>query len=131
MRVRRLEFEHRSSYIRGVPIDVSTVGVAVVTGAARGIGAGIASAAARAGMTVVVADRDGEAAAARAEQLSAAGGRAIGVTTDVTDFDAVERLAEIAFAQDAPVRLLANNAGIEHVGLSGRGRRRGGTTCSP
>ena len=100
-----------------MPIDVSAIGVAVVTGAARGIGAGIAGAAARAGMTVLVADRDGEAAAARAEQLTADGGRAFGVTTDVTDFDAVERLAEVAFAQDAPVRLVAGNAGIEHVGL--------------
>ena len=100
-----------------MPTDVSATGVAVVTGAARGIGAGIAGAAARAGMTVLVADRDGEAAAARAEKLNEAGGRAIAVATDVTDFDAVERLAEIAFGQDAPVRLVAGNAGIEHVGL--------------
>jgi NAD(P)-dependent dehydrogenase (short-subunit alcohol dehydrogenase family) len=100
-----------------VPIDTTSPGVAVVTGAARGIGAGIAGAAVRAGMTVLLADRDGDAAHARAEQLTRAGGGAIGVATDVTDFHAMERLAELAFAQDAPVRLLAGNAGIEHVGL--------------
>ncbi len=93
-------------------------GIAVVTGAARGIGAGIARAAVRAGMTVVLADRDGPAAAELAAALGAAGeGRAIGVGCDVTDAGAVERLADVAFAQGAPVRLVANNAGIEHVGL--------------
>lgn len=96
---------------------MSDPGVAVVTGAARGIGAGIARAAAEADMTVVVADLDADAAAATAAELVGAGGRALGVGTDVTDQDAVERLADVAFAQDAPVRLVASNAGIEHVGL--------------
>ena len=91
-------------------------GVAVVTGAARGIGAGIARAAAGAGMTVVLADRDGDAAAARADELAAAGGRAIGMPCDVTDADEVAQLADVAFARGA-VRLVASNAGIEHVGL--------------
>jgi NAD(P)-dependent dehydrogenase (short-subunit alcohol dehydrogenase family) len=104
-------------YIPGVAIDPSAGGVAVVTGGARGIGAGIAGAAARAGMAVVVADRDAAVAGARAERLSADGHRAIAVPTDVTDYDAVERLADIAFAQGPPVQLLANNAGVEHVGL--------------
>jgi NAD(P)-dependent dehydrogenase (short-subunit alcohol dehydrogenase family) len=100
-----------------VPTDARSPGVAVVTGAARGIGAGIARAAAAAGMTVVLADRDGDGAAARADELTAGGARALGVATDVTDFEDVERLADRAFALDAPVRLLAGNAGIEHVGL--------------
>jgi NAD(P)-dependent dehydrogenase (short-subunit alcohol dehydrogenase family) len=92
-------------------------GVAVVTGGARGIGAGIARAAARSGMTVVLADRDGDAAAALAGELAAAvGAQAVGVGCDVTDAGALEGLADVAFARGR-VRLVANNAGIEHVGL--------------
>jgi NAD(P)-dependent dehydrogenase (short-subunit alcohol dehydrogenase family) len=92
-------------------VDLKSPGVAVVTGAARGIGAGIARAAARAGLRVVLADRDGAAVEQVAAELAG-----VGIETDVTDYDSVVHLADVAFAQ-GPVQLVANNAGIERVGL--------------
>ena len=58
--------------------------VAVVTGAASGIGKEIARTFFRAGARVVIADRDSAAAHAAAEELEGSGGRAIAVAMDVT-----------------------------------------------
>ena len=66
---------------------------AVVTGAGRGIGEGIARTIAGAGAGVVLAARRTEEIERVAEQIRKDGGRAIAVTTDVTDEDAVEALA--------------------------------------
>ncbi|QYU70975.1 SDR family NAD(P)-dependent oxidoreductase [Leptolyngbya sp. 15MV] len=89
-------------------------GVAVITGAASGIGAGLARHAAGRGMTVVLADRD----RARLDQVAAGiGAAAIAVETDVTDSAALECLAERAFAA-GPVELLFNNAGVLTTGRS-------------
>jgi len=91
--------------------------VAVVTGAASGIGLGLARAAARAGMRLVIADLE-EAALARAEQeLSAEGVCVRAQRTDVSRAEEVEALAELAFAEHAAVHLLCNNAGV----IAGRG----------
>lgn len=87
-------------------------GVAVVTGAASGIGAGLARCAAARGLTVVLADREADKVA---EVAAGIGG--IAVPTDVTDPAALERLAERAFAA-GPVDLLFNNAGIMVTGNS-------------
>ncbi|MXO74321.1 SDR family NAD(P)-dependent oxidoreductase [Altererythrobacter aerius] len=87
-------------------------GVAVITGAASGIGAGLARKAAARGMSVVLADRDAERLAVVAAET---GG--IAVPTDVTDPDALEALAHEAFAQ-GPVDLLFNNAGVLTTGNS-------------
>ncbi len=88
--------------------------VAVITGAASGIGAGLAREAVRRGMTVVLADRDEAGLNSMAAALGAA---AHSVPTDVTDPDALERLAEAAFAL-GDVDLLFNNAGVLSTGLS-------------
>jgi NADP-dependent 3-hydroxy acid dehydrogenase YdfG len=92
-------------------------GTAVITGAAGGIGSGMARAAASVGMAVVLADIDTERIDTLADELASNGGRAAAVPTDVTDFASVEHLAEVAFNEVGDVRLLANNAGIEQVSL--------------
>lgn len=90
------------------------IGVAVITGAASGIGAGLARHAASRGLKVVLADRD----AARLEAVARdIGEMALAVTTDVTDPGALEALADRAFAL-GPVDLLFNNAGVLTTGNS-------------
>lgn len=91
-------------------------GVAVITGAGSGIGAGLARYASRLGMTVVLADVDEAAVAALRDELSAAGGVAQDVVCDVRDPDALRDLADRAYRDVGPVRLLVNNAGIEQFG---------------
>lgn len=88
--------------------------VAVVTGAASGIGAALCAGLAAEGMAVVAADIDGDGAAATAAALP----RAIGVQTDVSDPAAVDRLADAAFDTFGQVDLLCNNAGVFQGGLS-------------
>ncbi len=64
--------------------------VALVTGSSRGIGAAIAAELARRGAAVAVHGRDGDAVAAVTAQVNRDGGKAIGVTGDLTDFASVE-----------------------------------------
>ena len=84
--------------------------VAIVTGASRGIGAVAARAFAAAGAAVVLAARDEGALSALAGQITASGGRALALPTDVGDPGAVERL--VGATTDAFGRLDAafNNA---------------------
>lgn len=91
-------------------------GVAVITGAGAGIGAGLARYASSLGMTVVLADVDAAAIAALRGELCAAGSRAVDVECDVTDADAVQALADRVYRDVGPVRLLVNNAGVEQFG---------------
>lgn len=91
-------------------------GIAVITGAGSGIGAGLARYARRLGMTVVLADIDGNAVAALRDELSAGGGAAHDVICDVRDPGAVQDLADRTYRDVGPVRLLVNNAGIEQFG---------------
>ncbi|MEV4580404.1 SDR family NAD(P)-dependent oxidoreductase [Nonomuraea jabiensis] len=99
------------------PRELFGGGVAVITGAGAGIGAGLARYAARElGMTVVLADVDAAAIAALRAELEQDGARALDVVCDVRDPDAVERLAATAFGPAGPVRLLVNNAGVEQFG---------------
>ena len=91
-------------------------GVAVITGAGAGIGAGLARHAARLGMTVVLADIDAKAVAALRDELTAEGAVAVDVVCDVRDPDAVHALAERTYRDVGPVRLLVNNAGVEQFG---------------
>jgi NADP-dependent 3-hydroxy acid dehydrogenase YdfG len=89
-------------------------GVAVITGAGAGIGAGLARHAARLGMTVVLADIDAKAVAALRDELTAQ--VAVDVVCDVRDPEAVHALAEGTYRDVGPVRLLVNNAGVEQFG---------------
>lgn len=92
-------------------------GVAVITGAGAGIGAGLARYAGSLGMTVVLADIDAVAIAALRDELCAAGGTAVDIGCDVRDPDAVGELAERVYRDVGPVRLLVNNAGVEQFGF--------------
>ncbi|MEP1124253.1 MAG: glucose 1-dehydrogenase [Ilumatobacter sp.] len=85
--------------------------VAVVTGGGRGIGEGIARSFAEAGAAVVVAARRTDEIEAVAESIRSAGGRAIAVTTDVTDDDAVEALAQATVDEFGSLTTWVNNAG--------------------
>lgn len=91
-------------------------GIAVITGAGAGIGAGLARHASQLGMTVVLADVDVNSTAALREELCAAGGSAVDVICDVRDPDAVQQLADRTYRDLGPVRLLVNNAGVEQFG---------------
>lgn len=89
-------------------------GVAVVTGAAQGVGEGIARRLAREGACVVVADRNLDAATLTAARIEAAGGRARAVHVDIADPESVARLGRAASeAFDDPVRYLVANAGVQ------------------
>lgn len=94
-----------------------SMGTAVITGGAAGIGEGFARYLASLGMTVVVADIDYRRATAVAEEVIAAGGSADPYQVDVTDAAAVESMADDVFARYGSVELLINNAGVESAGL--------------
>jgi len=98
--------------------DVFAGGVAVVTGAGSGIGAGLARRAGALGMTVVVADVNQATAEATVDAIETTGGQAEAVAVDVSRPEELDRLAELVFARHGAVRLLINNAGIETVGYS-------------
>ena len=84
--------------------------VAIVTGAAMGIGKACAAALARAGASVVLADIDSAAGEAATEEVAAAGGAAQFVATDVTRMADMEALAVAALARFGGIDILVNNA---------------------
>ena len=86
--------------------------VAVVTGAASGLGLAMSYRFARAEMKVVLADIEADPLDAAVRELRAAGHDAIGVVTDVADVDAVNHLAAAAFDAHGAVHVLCNNAGV-------------------
>lgn len=93
-------------------------GVAVITGAGAGIGAGLARRAGALGMTVIVTDVSKDRAEQVAGQIAAAGGKAEALVIDVSRPLELDRLADHVFAAHGNVRLLVNNAGIETIGYS-------------
>jgi len=93
-------------------------GVAVITGAGSGIGSGLARHAGSIGMTVVVADINGDAAEGVAAEIRAAGGKAESMVVDVSRPEELDRLAEDVFNRHGSVRLLVNNAGVETLGFT-------------
>lgn len=102
----------------GRDVEVFSHGVAVITGAGAGIGAGLARRAGALGMTVVVADVDLTRAETTAREIRSAGGLADPIRVDVSRAEELDRLAETVHARHGDVRLLVNNAGIETIGYS-------------
>ncbi|MCU1700841.1 MAG: oxidoreductase [Mycobacterium sp.] len=87
--------------------------VAVVTGAASGMGLATAQAFAEAGAAVTLADRDAVAVEAAAEKLVAAGLSAIAISCDVTDEDQVAAMIEQTVGAFGRLDMAFNNAGIQ------------------
>jgi 3-oxoacyl-[acyl-carrier protein] reductase len=86
--------------------------VAIVTGAARGIGAATAKRLAKDGMAVAVVDLEASAGKPVVDEITEAGGKAIAVGADVSDPDQVaDAVAEVAEKLGAPT-VLVNNAGV-------------------
>jgi NADP-dependent 3-hydroxy acid dehydrogenase YdfG len=86
--------------------------VAVVTGAANGIGRGIADRCLKEGMKVVLADVEEEALAKAEGELKATGADTLAVMTDVSKAEDIESLAKKALDSFGTVDLLFNNAGV-------------------
>jgi 3-hydroxybutyrate dehydrogenase len=89
--------------------------VAVVTGAASGIGKQIALTLSAAGAAVAIADLNQDGANAVAEEIKQAGGKAIGVAMDVTNEEAVNQGIDKVAAEFGSVDILISNAGIQIV----------------
>lgn len=85
--------------------------VAVVTGAGRGIGEGIARVLADAGAHVICAARRTHEIERVASEINAANGSAVAVTTDVTDVTALDHLAQTAIESFGRLDIWVNNAG--------------------
>jgi NAD(P)-dependent dehydrogenase (short-subunit alcohol dehydrogenase family) len=86
--------------------------VAVITGAARGIGAAIGRALSSEGVHVVIADIDQEAAASTAASIAQTGVRAIGLNCDVSDVESVRAVADASWDEFGHVDIVVNNAGV-------------------
>ena len=92
--------------------------VAVVTGGASGIGLALVERFLDAGMSVVLADVDPAGLDAQVHRLTAAGGRVLGVPTDVSDAASVTDLAIASWAHFGAVHVLCNNAGVGPGGVT-------------
>ena len=92
--------------------------VAVITGAARGVGRALALECAREGMRLVLADLDGALMEQVAGEARALGAEAFAMAVDVSERDELEALAERAYAEYGEVNLLMNHAGVSVRGLT-------------
>jgi len=86
--------------------------VAIVTGAARGIGAATARRLAVDGMAVAVLDLDADACKETVNEIVAAGGRALAVGADVSQGDEVQAAVDTVVAELGAPTVLVNNAGV-------------------
>ncbi len=89
--------------------------VAIITGAASGIGRAIAEKFAVNGALAVIADLNVDAANATAAEIKAAGGKAMNLAMDVTDEDAVNAGVAAVMAAHGRIDILVSNAGIQIV----------------
>ncbi len=93
-------------------MTTTTTRTAIVTGAARGIGAGIAQRLAADGFAVAVLDLDEAACKPVVAEIEATGGRALAVGVDVADEEAVQAAVERVAAELGEPTVLVNNAGV-------------------
>src|SRR6201987_2558727 len=91
--------------------------IAIVTGAARGIGAGTAKGLADHGMAVPVLDLNEEDGARTVGEMEEAGGKAIAVGADVSNSDQVSAAVEKVVAELGEPTVLVNNAGVTRDNL--------------
>jgi NAD(P)-dependent dehydrogenase (short-subunit alcohol dehydrogenase family) len=98
-------------------METMTGRVAVVTGAASGIGKGLALGFAAEGANVVLADIEEAPLRAAEAEVAAHGVEALGVVTDVTDADSVGALAQATIDRFGAVHMVCNNAGVGGGGL--------------
>jgi NAD(P)-dependent dehydrogenase (short-subunit alcohol dehydrogenase family) len=96
--------------------------VAVVTGAASGMGLAFAHRFADEGMAVVAADIESEPLAMAEAALKAKGGKVLAVRTNVMSEDDVNALADKAFSTFGNVHILCNNAGVAATAAALRSR---------
>jgi NAD(P)-dependent dehydrogenase (short-subunit alcohol dehydrogenase family) len=99
-------------------VDELSGKVAVITGAASGIGLAVTEALVAEGAKVVLADRNEELLAAATERLAGDGHDVIAVVTDVSDPDSVDRLGRAVIERYGALHLAMNNAGIVNGGNS-------------
>src|ERR1700710_1247226 len=85
---------------------------AIVTGAASGIGLGIAKALAHAGANIVLTDLRPEPLEAARQTIAAIGGQATAVTVDVSDPASVEEAGQTALDHFGALHIAVNNAGV-------------------
>lgn len=90
---------------------------ALVTGGARGLGAGMAQALTEAGAAVAIADIDADGGREMVEKLQAQGSRAEFVSLDVTDDEAWERAVTTTVGALGGLDIVVNNAGVEVTSL--------------
>lgn len=94
-------------------------GVALITGGGRGLGRAFALALAQHGFAVVVTARTEAEIADTADAIVRAGGRAMALSGDVTDRDAVKHIVTTTETELGPIDLLINNAGVLSAGRVG------------
>ena len=91
--------------------------IALVTGAAQGIGEGVALEMARAGADIIIGDLNVIKAEEVAKKIGEMGGNALAIELDVTDTVSIQRVIEIALSKYSKIDVLVNNAGVVQEGL--------------